>query len=59
LIILDTIQAIGLVAKFLIAENNVWTFTTLFQGQKEARTRLKTLWGYAVIVTMKYTLARN
>jgi hypothetical protein len=53
------IQAIGLVAKFLIVENNVLMFTTLFQGQKEARTRLKTLWDYAVIVTMKYTLERN
>jgi hypothetical protein len=46
-------------AKFLIAESNVLMFTTLFQGQKEARTRLKTLWDYAVIVTMKYTLERN
>jgi hypothetical protein len=59
LITLDTIQAIGLVAKFLIAENNVLMYTTLFQGQKEARTQLKTLWGYAVIVTMKYTSERN
>jgi cytochrome oxidase Cu insertion factor (SCO1/SenC/PrrC family) len=53
------IKAIGLNAKYQDVENLVSIFTTLFQGQKEAKTTSKTLWGYVAIVTMKYTLEQN
>lgn len=52
-------KAIGSSAKSQIAESNVWMFTTLFQGQKEEKITLKTLWDYAVIVTTKSTLEQN
>lgn len=52
-------KRIGSSVKSQIAESNVWMFTTLFQGQKEGKTTLKTLWDYAVTITTKSTLEQN
>ena len=46
-------------AKFPIVESNVSIFTTLSPGHAEAKTPLKTLWGYVGIATTKYTLEQN
>jgi hypothetical protein len=52
-------KAIGFNVKYPNAENNVLMSTTYCQGHAEAKTTSKTLWGYAVTITTKYTLEQN